>query len=206
MRMVSVDMLNLLWWVIFSFMSLCILDSTTSGCFFNSKFQSSSHHIFTPAIYIEIWYFISVIYFSLCIVCMWYVLCNIHIILILLAHPLRTRWSALFFLVTHIVEWIWWSPLDVFKRRSANYTLHQGHSQHMHTHPYEHRRANPTARSIFEDWAGKSSQLSKSPQAPRCRQERHLPLKTQTPLNLEKFALIGSRTQDLRCYQSSCNH
>jgi hypothetical protein len=115
MRMVSVDMLNLLWWVIFSFMSLCILDSTTSGCFFNSKFQSSSHHIFTPAIYIEIWYFISVIYFSLCIVCMWYVLCNIHIILILLAHPLRTRWSALFFLVTHIVEWIWWSPLDVFK-------------------------------------------------------------------------------------------
>jgi hypothetical protein len=46
--------------------------------------------------------------------------------------------------------------------------------------------------SIFEDWAGKSSRLTKSLQAPRCRQERRLPLKAQTPLNFEKFAFMGS--------------
>jgi hypothetical protein len=59
---------------------------------------------------------------------------------------------------------------------------------------------------LFEDSAGKSSRLTKSPQAPRCRQERRLPLKGQTPLNPEKFAPTGSRTQDLRCYRGSCNH
>jgi hypothetical protein len=64
---------------------------------------------------------------------------------------------------------------------------------------------NPTPRSIFEDWVGKSSRLTKSPHAPRCRRERRLPLKAQTLLNFEKFAPTGSRTQDLRCYRDSCN-
>jgi hypothetical protein len=66
--------------------------------------------------------------------------------------------------------------------------------------------ANPTPKSIFEDCAGKSSRLAKSPQAPRCRRERRLPLKAQTPLNPKKSAPTGSRTQDLRCYRGSCNH
>jgi hypothetical protein len=84
--------------------------------------------------------------------------------------------------------------------------IHRRHSQRTHTHPYENTHANPTPRSIFEDCAGKSSRLTKSPQAPRCRGERRLPLKAQTPLNPEKFAPTRSRTQDLRCYQGSCNH
>jgi hypothetical protein len=85
-----------------------------------------------------------------------------------------------------------------------NYTIHRRHSQHMHTHPYEYTHTNPTPRSIFEECAGKSSRLTKSPQAPRCRRERRLPLKAQTPLNLEKFAPTRSRTQDLKCYRGSC--
>jgi hypothetical protein len=88
----------------------------------------------------------------------------------------------------------------------ANYTIHRRHPQRTHTHPYEYTHANPTPRSIFEDCAGKSSRLTKSPQAPRCRRERRLPLNAQSPLNPEKFAPMGSRTQDLRCYQGSCNH
>jgi hypothetical protein len=88
----------------------------------------------------------------------------------------------------------------------ANYTIHRRHSQHTYTNPYEYTHANPTPRSIFEDCAGKSSRLTKSPQAPRCRRERRLPLKAQMPLNPEKFAPTGSRTQDLRCYRGSCNH
>jgi hypothetical protein len=60
---------------------------------------------------------------------------------------------------------------------------------------------NPTPRSIFENCAGKSSRLTKSPQVSRCRREHRLPLKAQTLLNPEKFAPTGSRTQDLRCYQ-----
>jgi hypothetical protein len=51
----------------------------------------------------------------------------------------------------------------------ANYPIHRRHSQRTHTHPYEYTHANPTSRSIFKDWAGKSSRLTKSPQAPRCR-------------------------------------
>jgi hypothetical protein len=74
-----------------------------------------------------------------------------------------------------------------------------------HTHPYEYTHANPTPRSIFEDCAGKSSRLTKSPHATRCRREHRLPLKAQTLLNLEKFAPTGSRTQDLRSYRGSCN-
>jgi hypothetical protein len=46
------------------------------------------------------------------------------------------------------------------------YTIHRRHSQRTHTHPYEYTHANPTPRSIFEDCAGKSSRLTKSPQAP----------------------------------------
>jgi hypothetical protein len=86
----------------------------------------------------------------------------------------------------------------------ANYTIHRRHSQRRHTHPYEYTHANPTPRSIFEDCAGKSSRLTKSPQAPRCRRERRLPLKAQTSLKHEKCAPTGSRTQDLRCYRGSC--
>jgi hypothetical protein len=88
----------------------------------------------------------------------------------------------------------------------ANYTVHQRHSQCTHTHLYEYTHANPTPKSIFEDCVGKSSRLTKSPQTPYCRRERHLPLKTQTPLNPKKFAHTESRTQDLRCYRGSCNH
>jgi hypothetical protein len=87
-----------------------------------------------------------------------------------------------------------------------NYTIRRRYSQCTHTHPYEYTHANPTPRSIFEDCAGKSSRLTKSPQAPRCRRERRLPLKAQTPLNPEKFAPTGSRTQNPRCYRGSCNH
>jgi hypothetical protein len=85
-----------------------------------------------------------------------------------------------------------------------NYTIHRRHSQRTHTHLYEYTHANPTPRSIFEDYADKSSRLTKSPQAPRCRRERRLPLKAQTSLKHEKFAPTGSRTQDLRCYRGSC--
>jgi hypothetical protein len=67
----------------------------------------------------------------------------------------------------------------------SNYTIHRRHSQRTHTHPYEYTHANHTPRSIFEDCAGKSSRLTKSPQASRCRRERRLPLKAQTPLNPE---------------------
>jgi hypothetical protein len=88
----------------------------------------------------------------------------------------------------------------------ANFTIHRRHSQRTHTHPYEYTHVNLTPRSIFEDNAGKSSRLTKSPQASRCRREGRLPLKAQTPLNPEKFAPIGSRTRDLRCYRGSCNH
>jgi hypothetical protein len=70
----------------------------------------------------------------------------------------------------------------------------------------EYTHANPIPRSIFEDCADKSSRLTKSPQAPRCRRERRLPLKAQTTLKLEKFAPTRSRTQDLMCYRGSCNH
>jgi hypothetical protein len=43
------------------------------------------------------------------------------------------------------------------------------------------------------------------PQAPRCRREHRLSLKAQTPLNSDKFVLMKSRIQELRCYQGSCN-
>jgi hypothetical protein len=42
----------------------------------------------------------------------------------------------------------------------SNYTIHRRHSQRTHTHPYEYTHANPTPRSIFEDYAGKSSRLT----------------------------------------------
>jgi hypothetical protein len=84
----------------------------------------------------------------------------------------------------------------------SNYTIHRRQSKRTYTHPYEYTHANPTPRSIFEDCAGKSSRLTKSPQASRCQRERRLPLKAQTSLNPEKFAPTGSRTQDLRCYRA----
>jgi hypothetical protein len=70
----------------------------------------------------------------------------------------------------------------------SNYTIYRRHSQRTHTHLYEYTHVNPTPRSIFEDCVGKSLILTKSPQASRCRRERRLPLKEQTPLNFEKFA------------------
>jgi hypothetical protein len=61
-----------------------------------------------------------------------------------------------------------------------------------------------------QDWRShhrrRSSRLTKSPQAPRCRRERRLPLKARTLLNPEKFAPTRSRTQNLRCYRGSRNH
>jgi hypothetical protein len=64
----------------------------------------------------------------------------------------------------------------------------------------------PYPRSIFEDWAVKSSRLSKSPQTSRYLRECRIPLKAQMSLNHEKFALAGSQTRDMRCYRDSCNH
>jgi hypothetical protein len=84
-------------------------------------------------------------------------------------------------------------------------TQYIGDIHNARTHPYEYTHTNSTLRSIFEDCAGKSSRLTKSPQAPRCRRERRLPLKAQTPLNPKKFALTGSRTQDLKCYWGMFN-
>jgi hypothetical protein len=98
-----------------------------------------------------------------------------------------------------ITSWLW--PFIIFfcELHNTSETLTT------HTHPYEYTHANPTPRSIFEDCAGKSSRLTKSPHATRCRREHRLPLKAQTLLNLEKFAPTGSRTQDLRSYRGSCN-
>jgi hypothetical protein len=67
-----------------------------------------------------------------------------------------------------------------------NYTVHQRHSQCTHTHSYEYTHANPTLRSIFGDYTDKSSRLTKSPHAPRCRR-----------VNPEKFAPTGSRNQEV---------
>jgi hypothetical protein len=80
----------------------------------------------------------------------------------------------------------------------SNYKIHRRRSQRTHTHPYEYTYAKSILRSIFEDCAGKSSRLTKSPQTSRCRRERRLPLKAQTPLNPEKFAptRVGPRTWD----------
>ena len=56
----------------------------------------------------------------------------------------------------------------------SDYAVQLKHSQRIHTHPYERTHANPTLMSIFEDWAVKSSRLTKSPHAPRCQRERRL--------------------------------
>jgi hypothetical protein len=79
----------------------------------------------------------------------------------------------------------------------ANYTIHRRHLQRTHTHPYEYTHANPTPRSIFEGCAGKSSRLTKSPQAPRCRRERRLPLKAQASLNPENSLPRGVLSSEL---------
>jgi hypothetical protein len=89
-------------------------------------------------------------------------------------------------------------PFTVLFLRLTKYI---GDTHNARTHPYEHTHTNPTPRSTFDDWAGKSSSLTKLPQSLRCWWERRLPLKAQTPLNPHKFALTGSRTQDLKCYQ-----
>jgi hypothetical protein len=60
----------------------------------------------------------------------------------------------------------------------ANYTV-QSRQQHAHTRLVNAHIQTPTPMIIFEDWVGKSSRLTKSPQASRCRQESHLPLKEQ---------------------------
>jgi hypothetical protein len=99
--------------------------------------------------------------------------------------------------------------ITVMSRKSLIFCELHNTSETLTTHAHSSLwipHANPTPRSIFEDCAGKSSRLTKSPQASRCRREHGLPLKAQTPLNPEKFALTGSRTQDLRCYRGSCNH
>jgi hypothetical protein len=59
---------------------------------------------------------------------------------------------------------------------------------------------------ICADTRSLAGALPTSKDPPRCRRERRLPLKAQTPLNPEKFAPTWSRTQDLRCYRGSCNH
>ena len=78
-----------------------------------------------------------------------------------------------------LLEWCHWAAQHIgfgqisffFKLRSTTQTL----TKHAHSHPY----TNPTPMSIFEDWAGKSLKLTRSPQTPRCRRERRLPLNAQ---------------------------
>jgi hypothetical protein len=84
-------------------------------------------------------------------------------------------------------------------------TQYIGDTHNAHTRNPMNTRANPTPRSIFKNWADKSSRSTKSPWAPHCWLQRCLPLKAQLPWNPEKFAPTGNRTQDLRCYRSSCN-
>ena len=43
------------------------------------------------------------------------------------------------------------------------FRLHSTLTTHAHSHPYEHMYVNSTPMSIFEDWAGKSSRLTKLP-------------------------------------------
>lgn len=59
-------------------------------------------------------------------------------------------------------------------------------SQSTHS-PLPAQVLKPYPMCIFEDWADKSSRLIKSSQAPRCRREHRLPLKTQCLLNPKKF-------------------
>ena len=50
------------------------------------------------------------------------------------------------------------------------------HSTRTHTHPYEHTYANPTPMSTFEGLSRQILKFTKSPQTPRCRGARRLPL------------------------------
>ena len=59
------------------------------------------------------------------------------------------------------------------------HSITQTLTTYAYSHPYEHTYAKPTPTSIFKDSAGKSSRLTKSPQAPRCRRERRLSLNAQ---------------------------
>jgi hypothetical protein len=94
---------------------------------------------------------------------------------------------------------------NVFLKKITQY-IENTHNARTLNYIYEYMHVNHTLMSIFENCAGKSSRLTKSPQTLHCRRERRLPLKAQTSLNSEKFAPTGNRTQDLRCYRSSCNH
>jgi hypothetical protein len=74
-------------------------------------------------------------------------------------------------------------------------------TQRTHTHPYEYRHANPTPRSILEDYR-QILKIAEVTTDASLSTGRRLPLKAQTPLNADKFAPTGSRTQELRCYLS----
>ena len=67
-------------------------------------------------------------------------------------------WLVLLLNVTEMHVWALAKPIFFW-----NYTVQLIHSQCTHTHPYKHTYANPTPMSIFEDWAGKFSRLTKSP-------------------------------------------
>jgi hypothetical protein len=56
-------------------------------------------------------------------------------------------------------------PFTVLFLRLTKYI---GDTHNARTHPYEHTHTNPTPRSTFDDWAGKSSSLTKLPQSLRC--------------------------------------
>jgi hypothetical protein len=62
---------------------------------------------------------------------------------------------------------------------------------------------NPTPRSIFED-CRQILKIAEVTTDASLSTGRRLPLKAQTPLNPDKFAPTGSRTQELRCYLSWC--
>jgi hypothetical protein len=84
----------------------------------------------------------------------------------------------------------------------SNYTLHK--KRFTHTHPSEHTCANPTLRVSSKSGPTnlEIERMTKSPQVSRCRREHRVPLKSQTPLNTEKFTPTESRTRDLSCYRA----
>jgi len=61
----------------------------------------------------------------------------------------------------------------------------------MHTQSYKHTSANSNPMNIFKDWTGKSSRLTKSPQASRCRPKRRLLLKARHRYILKYSVLRG---------------
>ena len=75
--------------------------------------------------------------------------------------------------------------LSLLRRKFETVNSFRSHSTtptltiHAHSHSYEYAYANSISMRIFENLADKFSRLKKSPQTPRCRRERRLPLNAQ---------------------------